>query len=174
MTLSLATLHSQVQRGKASYYSKRATGARMSSGERLHHDSLTCAHRTYPFGTMLRVTNHSNGRQVVVRVADRGPYIRGRIIDLSWRAAKELGMLTQGIAMVTVEEVDTSIVPFRPSEKVRLPEFDFGTVNKPLTIPEVWREQFLSDDDDDGGQTPVVVENKEETKKKPATTGKKK
>ena len=91
-----------VQRGKATYYSKRATGARTSSGERLHHDSLTCAHRTYPFGTKLQVTNLQNGRSVVVRVTDRGPFARGRIIDLSWRAAKELGILTQGVAMVEV------------------------------------------------------------------------
>ena len=72
----------QVQHGKASFYSKRATGARTSSGERLHHDSLTCAHRTYPFGTILRVTNERNGKSVLVRVTDRGPHRRGRIIDL--------------------------------------------------------------------------------------------
>mgnify|MGYP000982628883 FL=1 len=70
------------QKGKASYYSKRATGSRTSSGERLHHDSMTCAHRTYPFGTKLKVTNPSTGKIVFVRVTDRGPYGRGRIIDL--------------------------------------------------------------------------------------------
>lgn len=72
MTACLAVM-AQTQRGKASYYSKRATGARTSSGERLHHDSLTCAHRTYPFGTLLRVTNENNGKEVIVRVTDRGP-----------------------------------------------------------------------------------------------------
>ena len=82
------------QTGKASFYSKRATGARTSNGERLHHDSLTCAHKTHPFGTLLKVTNPSNGKEVVVRVTDRGPFKRGRIIDLSWGAAKELGMLS--------------------------------------------------------------------------------
>ena len=81
MTVCLAVM-AQTQRGKASYYSKRATGARTSSGERLHHDSLTCAHRTYPFGTLLRVTNENNGKEVIVRVTDRGPRGRGRIIDL--------------------------------------------------------------------------------------------
>ena len=59
------------QTGKASFYSKRATGARTSNGERLHHDSLTCAHKTHPFGTLLKVTNPSNGKEVVVRVTDR-------------------------------------------------------------------------------------------------------
>ena len=114
------------QRGKASYYSKRATGARTSSGDRLHHDSLTCAHRTHPFGTMLRVTNPQNGKSVVVKVTDRGPFGRGRIIDLSWRAAKELDMLAQGVAMVTVEVADDIVVPFKvKNEKRGLPELDF-------------------------------------------------
>lgn len=116
----------QPQRGKASYYSKKATGARTSSGERLHHDSLTCAHRTYPFGTMLKVTNPKNEKSVIVRVTDRGPFGRGRIIDLSWRAAKELGILAQGVAMVTVERVDEIVVPFKvQDEKKDLPELDF-------------------------------------------------
>lgn len=115
------------QSGKASYYSKKATGSRTSSGERLHHDSLTCAHRTYPFGTKLKVVNPSNGKMVFVKVTDRGPYGRGRIIDLSWRAAKELGMLSQGVAMVIVEPMDTTIVPFRPSDNMHLPELDFQT-----------------------------------------------
>ncbi|MBF0965366.1 MAG: septal ring lytic transglycosylase RlpA family protein, partial [Alloprevotella sp.] len=81
------TAHAQ-QKGKATFYSKRATGARTASGERLHHDSLTCAHRTYPFGTLLKVTNLNNGNTVVVRVTDRGPFAKGRIIDLSYAAAK--------------------------------------------------------------------------------------
>ena len=114
------------QMGKASYYSKRATGSRTSSGARLHHDSLTCAHRTHPFGTMLKVTNPQNGKSVVVKVIDRGPFGRGRIIDLSWRAAKELDMLAQGVAMVTVEVADEIVVPFEVrNKKNSLPELDF-------------------------------------------------
>ena len=96
------------QTGKASYYAKRWTGRKTANGERLHHDSLTCAHKKYPFGTLLRVTHLGNQRQVVVRVTDRGPYVRGRIIDLSWGAAKQLGMLAQGIARVTVEPVTSA------------------------------------------------------------------
>lgn len=91
------------QHGKASYYSKRATGARSASGQRIHHDSLTCAHRFYPFGTHLKVTNLSNGKSTIVKVIDRGPFGRGRIIDLSWKAAKEIGMIAQGVASVKVE-----------------------------------------------------------------------
>ena len=69
-----------VQEGKASFYSMKFTGRRTANGERLHHDSLTCAHRTYPFGTQLKVTNPANGKSVIVRVTDRGPYVKGRII----------------------------------------------------------------------------------------------
>lgn len=116
----------QSRRGKASYYSKKATGARTASGQRIHHDSLTCAHRTYPFGTMLRVTNLSNGKQVDVKVTDRGPFGRGRIIDLSYGAAKALGMLSQGVAMVEVQRVDELKAPYRdePGE-TGLPDFEF-------------------------------------------------
>lgn len=92
-----------VQRGQATYYSKKATGRRTSDGSRLHHDSLTCAHRTYPFGTILKVTNLSNMRYTIVKVTDRGPYGKGKIIDLSYRAADELDMLTKGVVMVEVE-----------------------------------------------------------------------
>lgn len=122
--LSLALVCAQTQTGKASFYSKRASGSRTSSGERLHHDSLTCAHRTYPFGTMLRVTNERNGKSVIVRVTDRGPHGRGRIIDLSYRAASELGIIAQGVAVVKVERVNTSRVPYK-FEKESLPELDF-------------------------------------------------
>ena len=114
------------QRGKASYYSRRATGARTSSGERLHHDSLTCAHRTYPFGTLLRVKNISNGKEVVVRVTDRGPHGRGRIIDLSLAAAKAIGMVQQGVAMVEVEEYKPTTVPLRPDSIHHKMEFDIS------------------------------------------------
>jgi rare lipoprotein A len=108
-TFSSSLLHAQnVQKGIASYYGKRATGRLTSSGERLHHDSLTCAHRTHPFGTRLRVTNPANDSVVVVRVNDRGPFGRGRIVDLSWEAARLLGILRQGIAPVVVEVVRDS------------------------------------------------------------------
>ncbi|MBO5186449.1 MAG: septal ring lytic transglycosylase RlpA family protein [Prevotella sp.] len=139
--LSLTPLRAQsLQKGKASYYSKRATGARTSSGERLHHDSLTCAHRTHPFGTKLKVTNPANGKSVIVRVTDRGPFGRGRIIDLSWRAAKELGILTQGVAIVSVVPVDTTIIPFRPNENIELPELDFSNSNFMNGIRPEWHE----------------------------------
>ena len=128
-----------VQTGKASYYAKHFSGKRTASGERLHHDSLTCAHRTYPFGTMLKVTNPANGKEVIVRVTDRGPYVKGRIIDLSVRAARELGIIAQGIAPVTVERYDPTAVPFRPEDIIDLPEFDIGT-NEGADSKPIWME----------------------------------
>ncbi len=76
----------------------------MSNGVPYHRDSLTCAHRTLPFGTMLEVKNPKNNRTVVVKVTDRGPHIRSRIIDLSYAAAKELGIVGQGTAQVEIKE----------------------------------------------------------------------
>lgn len=124
LMICLAAQPQDQQRGKATYYSKRATGARTSSGERMHHDSLTCAHRSYPFGTLLRVTNERNGRHVVVRVIDRGPFAKGRIIDLSYAAAKQLGMLQQGVDMVTVEPITNTQIPYK-AEPLLMPEIDF-------------------------------------------------
>ena len=109
----------------------KSSGRKTASGERLHHDSLTCAHRTYPFGTQLKVTNPANGKSVIVRVTDRGPYVKGRIIDLSVKAAKELGIIAQGIAPVVVELWDTTIIPFKPADVSHLPEFDLGTNDGP-------------------------------------------
>lgn len=113
--LGFISLHAQ-QRGKASFYSRRATGARTSSGERLRHNDFTCAHRTHPFGTKLRVKNLNNGKEVVVRVNDRGPFGRGRIVDLSWGAAKALGMLSHGVVPVEVTPVDKKQVSSEDKE----------------------------------------------------------
>lgn len=117
--MSILSVQAQMQTGKATYYSKKWTGRRTASGERLHHDSMTCAHRKLPFGTLLRVTNQKNGRQVVVRVNDRGPFGRGRIVDLSWGAAKVIGMLESGVVPVLVERVDsTALAPFLKEESI--------------------------------------------------------
>lgn len=136
---SFSALQAQSQRGKATYYSRRATGSRTASGEPIHHDSLTCAHRRYPFGTLLRVTNLSNGRQVTVRVTDRGPFGRGRIIDLSYAAARELGLLARGVGMVEVEAVGTQI-PLKAIETVEIPEIDFDVADA-YSFVDQWASQ---------------------------------
>ena len=140
--LSFSPAGAQTQSGKASYYAKSFMGRKTASGERLHSDSLTCAHRSYPFGTMLRVTNVLNGRQVIVRVNDRGPFRKGRIIDLSWGAAKEIGMIAQGIAPVTVEKINDLNVPFKPEDDI-LPklELDVADVEEDNdSIVPKWRQ----------------------------------
>lgn len=125
----LSTVSAQsVQKGKASFYAHKFGGRKTASGERLHHDSLTCAHRTLPFGTKLRVKNPANGREVIVRVNDRGPFVRGRIVDLSRAAAQKLGIIAQGIAVVEVERLTAKkqqIIPFRLEENDNeLPELE--------------------------------------------------
>ena len=88
---------------------------------------------------MLRVTNPAHGKEVIVRVTDRGPYVKGRIIDLSVRAARELGIISQGIAPVIVERYDTTEVPFKPEDIIDLPEFDIGT-NEGADSKPIWME----------------------------------
>ena len=87
-------------RGSASYYAAKFDGRRTASGERFDNDDMTAAHRTLPFGSLVRVTNPANGRSVIVRVNDRGPFTRGRLIDVSRAAAEELGMVARGHANV--------------------------------------------------------------------------
>ncbi|MCG8910650.1 MULTISPECIES: septal ring lytic transglycosylase RlpA family protein [Pseudomonas] len=89
--------------GTASYYGKAHHGKRTASGERFNQNALTAAHRTLAFGTRVRVTNLDNGRSVVVRINDRGPFGRGRIIDVSKAAAEQLNMLRSGTARVRLE-----------------------------------------------------------------------
>jgi rare lipoprotein A len=91
--------------GKASYYGAYHHGKKTASGERFDQNALTAAHRTLPFGSRVRVTNLRNAKSVIVRVNDRGPYARGRIIDLSKQAARQLGMLNAGIATVRVQQL---------------------------------------------------------------------
>jgi rare lipoprotein A len=86
--------------GVASYYGNELAGNRTASGERFDPGQLTAAHRSLPFGSMVRVTNTSNGDSVVVRINDRGPFSRGRVIDVSHAAAREIGMHRSGTARV--------------------------------------------------------------------------
>ena len=94
--------------GVASYYGKQYHGRKTASGERFNMHALTAAHRTLPFGTTLKVTNLTNERSVVVRVNDRGPFKRDRILDVSFEAARRLQMVTAGTARVRIEPLDAS------------------------------------------------------------------
>lgn len=95
------------QEGKASYYANKLEGKKTANGERYKRNQLTAAHRTLPFNTKVKVTNIHNGKWVIVRINDRGPYNKRYIIDLSFRAAKHLGMTNgKGYAKVVIEEVE--------------------------------------------------------------------
>ena len=93
------------QVGLASYYASKFHGRRTASGERYDQTRMTAAHPTLPFDTLVEVVHLQNGRRVQVRINDRGPFIKGRIIDLSYAAAKKLGMLRSGVAKVRIRVV---------------------------------------------------------------------
>lgn len=99
--------------GRASYYADKFHGHNTASGIRYHRDSLTCAHLTYPFGTMLRVKNLKNGREVVVKVTDRGPYSKRFTIDLSKAAAKEIDMIHSGHVPVLITPLEIPETPLK-------------------------------------------------------------
>ncbi len=95
------------QKGTACWYGDKYHGRRTSSGEVFDMHKLTAAHPSLPFGTVVRVRNLSNGKEVLVRINDRGPTVRGRIIDLAYGAAKELDMVSAGLAEVELTVVET-------------------------------------------------------------------
>lgn len=139
---SLLSLY-PIERGKATFYGKKFHGRKTASGERLDNNAPVAAHRTLEFGTWVRVT-HADTRSVVfVRVIDRGPFGRGRIIDLSYATAERLGMVRSGVAEVEVKvasEVDWAIntPPLNPNpidrvELIRTPVPETPMVN--TTIP---------------------------------------
>ena len=112
-------------KGRASYYHDALHGNKMSNGEKYHRDSMTCAHLKLPFGTMLKVKNIRNGKEVIVEVTDRGPYAKRYVLDLSRAAAKELSIIGIGFAPVEISIHTPPKVPFRMEEKEEeIPELD--------------------------------------------------
>lgn len=112
--------------GNATYYGDKWHGRRAADGSIFNQDSLTCAHRTLPFGTLLHVRNPKNGKEVVVRVTDRGPFRRNTVIDLSKAAAKEIDMIRVGVAKVEITKV--GFIP-KDSEK--------GQADETPALPEL-------------------------------------
>lgn len=96
----------EVQEGIASFYSDRFQGSPTASGELFDQQALTAAHPTLPFGTKVLVTRPDTGQEVEVLINDRGPFVQGRVIDLSKRAARKLGMIQRGVVPVMVTQVD--------------------------------------------------------------------
>lgn len=121
----------QIQTGKASFYADKFEGVTTASGEKYRHNKLTGAHKTLPFGTKVKVTNLANNQSVVVVINDRGPWVEGRIIDLSRAAAEELGFVNKGLAEVQLEVVDPGDgkvkEPIRTVDNVAVDEKEFYT-----------------------------------------------
>lgn len=116
---ALAMLH--VETGKASWYSVRSNfGTKTASGQRLNDRSATAAHKTLPLGTKVRVTNVANGKAEVVTINDRGPYTRGRIIDVTVGVAERLGFVARGVVPVKVEVLSMPVSARDRSPKSRI------------------------------------------------------
>ncbi len=100
------------------YYSKRFHGRRTASGERFDNYAFTAAHKTLPFDTILKVTNPANGKSVIVKVNDRGPFPRGRHLDLSFAAAKEIDMLRAGVIKTEVQILEPDFLENEDQSKI--------------------------------------------------------
>ena len=150
ITLFLMTQHVESQestRGKASYYSDRLHGRLMSNGQKYHRDSLTCAHRKFPFGTKLLVRNVTNGKEVVVTVTDRGPYSKRYILDLSRAAASQLGIIRAGFCVCEITPIHENINPslLRPEdENEDLPKLNLD-LDSVATFPNpAWQRDTIT------------------------------
>ncbi len=115
---------SVIDQGEASWYGPGFHGQQTANGETYNQNELTAAHRTLPFDTIVRVINIENGKSVTVRINDRGPYARGRIIDLSQEAARRVDMIDSGVASVRLVLVSSKVpVRTRGSGSIRREEF---------------------------------------------------
>lgn len=118
----------QVFIGKSSWYGKRFNGRKTANGERFNMFALTAAHKTLPFGTLLRVKNLNNDKAVIVKVNDRGPFIRGRVLDLSYGAAEKLGFAAAGVTTVEARVV----IEAKPAKKTE----PTATKEKPIKVSQ--------------------------------------
>lgn len=107
------------QQGKASWYGKKFHGRKTSSGETYDMYAMTAAHKTLPFNTQVRIRNLDNGKMTEVRINDRGPFVRGRIIDLTYSAAKKIGMIGPGTARVEIFALGTATEEISGGKKVK-------------------------------------------------------
>lgn len=133
------------ERGHASWYGSKFHGRRTSSGEPYDMFKMTAAHKSLPLPTYVRVTHLDNGRSIIVRVNDRGPFHPGRIIDLSYAAATKLGMVNDGFARVEVEAINPDAPqPAPPVQTASQPKFlEAGVFNDPVTAIALREELTL-------------------------------
>lgn len=121
--------------GIASYYAEAFHGKKTANGEKYDMRDLTCAHKSLPFGTLVRVTRLDNGQYITVRVNDRGPYTKGFIIDLSKRAAEKIGLIQAGTAKVKIEVVGNTSSKDYSGEPVMYSNDEKPYVAKPASLP---------------------------------------
>ena len=119
---TLPTAEGYAEEGAASWYGSKFHGKQTASGEVYNMHKLTAAHKTLPFTSYVKVTNQENNRSVIVRVNDRGPFHEDRLIDVSYAAAKELGMTNQGVVHVIVEDIGSHAVITSPQPRNQQPE----------------------------------------------------
>jgi len=153
LTLSNITVNAQnfKQTGLASFYADKFEGRQTANGEKYRHSKLTAAHKTLPFGTILKVTNLENDKTVEVRINDRGPFIKGRIIDLSKSAATELEFIQKGIVKVeitTISNPEESRSTYssldRPVDLSEKPDKEYYNLNVQRLTPEGYGIQIGS------------------------------
>ncbi|MCP9768352.1 septal ring lytic transglycosylase RlpA family protein [Lacihabitans sp. LS3-19] len=116
--------------GKASFYHEKFDGRTTANGEIFDNADFTCAHKNLPFGTILEVVNPKNGERVIVRVNDRGPYTEGRVLDLSYEAAKKLGFTKKGVSDVKARVIPPQNILYPTSQNVSSPLDSFYENNK--------------------------------------------
>ena len=118
--------------GTASFYDNYFNGKKMAGGGLFDNTKMTCAHKTLPFGTMLKVTKLANDKSVTVKVTDRGPYVKGRVLDLTKAAAKELGFVNNGTAHVMYEIIRDDKA--EPVDSIQFQNSQFITISPPDTV----------------------------------------
>ena len=133
----------QPQKGNASYYADYFHGRTMSNGQKYHRDSMTCAHLHYPLGTWLKVRNITNGKEVVVRVTDRGPYSRKFVIDLSRAAARQLDIIHYGWRPVEITPFTPGHVPFILAPQREKPVLNLGFSDDEEDLAPYWQEDSI-------------------------------
>jgi rare lipoprotein A len=115
--------------GIASFYNDYFTGKLTASGEKYDPNKLTAAHKSLPIGTVIKVTNLANDKSVIVRINDRGPYVRTRVLDLSRSAAMQLGFVPSGFVKVSYTIIETNVVQVKDTFAEELPDEKFYVVN---------------------------------------------
>ncbi|MEI8087587.1 MAG: septal ring lytic transglycosylase RlpA family protein [Paludibacter sp.] len=137
---------SSQQNGNATYYSNKLYGRHTSDGGKYHPDSMTCAHRTYPLGTILKIRNPKNNKEVILKVTDRGPFQKRLMVDVSYCAAKVLDIVRLGIAQVEVTKLDAMpfIIPSLFSIPIPFPKVPIQSIPIMLKMNDMQTSNELS------------------------------